>query len=156
MRYSSGMKRDPVRRCHLPRDPIVVALLLALAASTTWAQTAERFGAFQPPGSAGFCLFEIPGKEGTTRLVNVVIIQFVDVMRDRVRLTFGGGNFGSGYETDIPMRNREDGMDFVRRLQLAARECGRHAATPPPSVPSAGVRVTPPITGGAESSPNNR
>lgn len=156
MRYSSGVKRDPVlRRCYL--RPATAAAWLALAAPAVWAQAVERPGALQPPGSAGFCLFEIPGKDGATRLVNIVIIQFVDVMRDRVRLTYGGGNFGSGYEADIAVKSREEGMELVRRLQQTARECGRHAAAaPPPAVPNAGVRIAPPITGGADPSPTSR
>ncbi|HMV54903.1 MAG TPA: hypothetical protein PLX20_11805 [Rhodocyclaceae bacterium] len=164
MRYSSGVKvRIPHGRTSVMSLIACAWLLLGLSADAR-AQGADRPATAPPPGSGGFCLFEIPGKDGATRLVNIVIVQFVDVMRDRVRLTYGGGNFGSGYESDIPVKSREEGMDIVRRMQQTARECGRHAAatTPPPPSPGTGARITPPIsspvgsTSGADPVPGNR
>lgn len=161
MRYSSGV-RAILQHGRLSAIGLLACASLFGAAHDAHAQGAERPAFALPPGSPGFCLFEIPARDGTTRLANIVIVQFVDILRDRVRLTYGGGNFGSGYELDIPIRSREEGLDWVRRMLQAARECARPGTPAPASAtPGNAVRIAPPITPGGSTSgadpvPGNR
>lgn len=162
MRYSSDVKYI-LQYGRMSALGLLACMAILGAASEARAQGTERPAAALPPGSGGFCLFEVPGKDGAMRLVNIVIIQHVDILRDRVKLTYGGGNFGSGYEAEIPMRNREEGMDWVRRMLQAARECAR-PGTPAPAQAATGntVRITPPLAGpggstsGGDQVPANR
>lgn len=107
--------------------PLAMALLAA-APLPTQAQSSDKATTPQPApaGSGGFCLYELPARDGTTRFINLGIVQYVELNRERLRITYGGGKFGSGYDADIPVRNRDDGLDLIKRMQVTARECARH------------------------------
>lgn len=38
-------------------------------------------------------------------------------------ITYGGGNFGSGYDARIPVRNRDEAAAVLARLRQTAAEC---------------------------------
>ena len=76
------------------------------------------------PGSPSFCLFEVPNGDGERRRwVNLGIVQYVEAGSSDVRLVFGGGNLGSGYEVRIPMASADEGLAFIDRLRTAAGQC---------------------------------
>jgi hypothetical protein len=101
----------------------MVPLTLALLSAPLWAQGAEPATVSPTAGSVSFCLYEVPAGSGVTRWANLAIVQYVDLTKDHLRLVFGGGNFGGGYEADIPIKNREEGLSQLRKVQAAAQEC---------------------------------
>lgn len=109
------------------RPLLLIAVLLA--GTSARAQDADRPTAPPSllPGSAVLCLYGLPGKEGTTRYLNLAIVQHIELTKERVRLTYGGGNFGSGYDIDITVKSRDEGLDLIRHIQQTARDCARHA-----------------------------
>ncbi len=86
---------------------------------------ADKTGASgRAAGSITFCLFELPGSSSETRrLINLVGVQYVELSSDQLRIFYGGGNMGGGYEARIALKRREDGQDLIARMQKAAQEC---------------------------------
>ena len=86
---------------------------------------AEKTGASgRAPASAVFCLFELPGgANGTKRLINLIGVQYLELSSDQLRIFYGGGNLGAGYEARIALKGREEGQDLIARMQKAAQEC---------------------------------
>lgn len=83
------------------------------------------------PASTGLCLLEVPGNSATTRYVNLAIVQYVEISKERLRLVFGGGNFGAGYEADFPVKTREEALAQLRRIEQQAQRCqGARPAAP--------------------------
>lgn len=74
-------------------------------------------------GSTAFCLFELPAEAGNQRLLNLAAVQYMDLARDELKIVYGGGNLGGGYELKIPFKSRDDAQALIRRMQHAAREC---------------------------------
>lgn len=75
------------------------------------------------PGSTSFCLFEVPGEDGRRKWVNLGIVQYVELGRNDLRLYFGGGNFGGGYETRMTVASPADGLALIDRIRQAAAAC---------------------------------
>lgn len=76
------------------------------------------------PGSTAFCLFEVPGDDdGRRKWINLGIVQYLELGRNDLRLYFGGGNFGGGYETRIPVPSQSDGLALIDRIRQAAATC---------------------------------
>lgn len=74
--------------------------------------------------SSAFCLFEIPPVSGgARRLINLGIVQYVDLADDELRIAYGGGNLGSGYEAKIALKSKEQGLELLARMRKTAREC---------------------------------
>lgn len=74
--------------------------------------------------SSAFCLFEVPPVSGgARRLINLGIVQYVELADDELRIAYGGGNLGSGYETKIALKSKEQGLDLLARMRTTAREC---------------------------------
>ena len=115
---------------------LVLALLTAVPLATR-AQNIDKptndkpAAQLAPAGSASFCLYELPTKDGATRFINLGIVQYVEVNRERLRLTYGGGNFGSGYDFDIPVKSREEGLELIKRIQTTAGEGARQGGSAP-------------------------
>ena len=85
-------------------------------------------------GSAGFCLFEVPDSSSRVkRLINLNIVQYLDLAGDELRIAYGGGNLGSGYEIRIPIKGREQGQQVIARMQQTAQECARASAAVAPA-----------------------
>ena len=101
----------------------------AMGSTATATATATRA---QDAGSAAFCLFPLPADNGTQRAINLGIVQYVDVRADEVRIGYGGGNLGSGYEARIPIRSKDEGDAVLARLRRTAATCAKpyFGATP--------------------------
>lgn len=75
-------------------------------------------------GSTGFCLYELPGDgNGRKRWINLAIVQYVETTRDELRIIYGGGNLGSGYEAKIPLASPDDAAGQLQKLMDRARAC---------------------------------
>jgi hypothetical protein len=91
------------------------ALLLASSAGNVFA--AEN-------GGGAFCPFELPEQEpGKQRFVNLAIIQYVDVGKDELKIVYGGGALGSGYEVKVALSKPGDGKEFLDRMRKTAAQC---------------------------------
>ena len=85
-------------------------------------------------GSASFCLFEVPDSGARAmRLINLGIVQYVELTAEDLRIAYGGGNLGAGYEVRIPVKNREQGQQVIARMQQTAQECARASAASAPT-----------------------
>jgi hypothetical protein len=74
--------------------------------------------------SSAFCLFEVPSVSGgARRLINLGIVQYVELADGELRIAYGGGNLGSGYETKIALKSKEQGLDLLARMRKTARAC---------------------------------
>lgn len=78
-------------------------------------------------GSTAFCLFELPADGDRRILLNLGIVQYVELRATELRIYYGGGNFGGGHEVRVPLANKDEGIVFVKRMQVAAASC---SATP--------------------------
>lgn len=102
----------------MDRIPLIVAVCLTLAVPA--AAGAETVA----PGAGGFCLFRLPADDsGKQRWINLGIVQFVEVGRDELKIAYGGGSFGSGYEAHIPVANAEEAQAHLTRMRQAAAAC---------------------------------
>jgi len=84
-----------------------------------------------PIGSQAFCLFQLPGDATAQRWLNLGIVQYVEVRADMVVITYGGGNFGSGYEAKIPIKTSDDATAILTRLRQTAESCKRMPKSTP-------------------------
>jgi hypothetical protein len=76
------------------------------------------------PGSAAFCLYEIPVDDnGKRRWINLGIVQYVEATRAEVKISYGGGNFGSGHEARIPVASMEEAVAMIEKMRKAAAAC---------------------------------
>ena len=76
------------------------------------------------PGSTAFCLYEVPVDEtGKRRWLNLGIVQYVEATAKEVRLVYGGGAFGSGHETKIPVSGTEESQAVLEKLRRVAAAC---------------------------------
>lgn len=75
-------------------------------------------------GSGGFCLFELPkDEEGKRRFINLTIVQFVDVSKEEIKIVYGGGSLGSGYEVKVALKSPEEGRALLDRMRKTAADC---------------------------------
>jgi hypothetical protein len=104
----------PVRFCH--------CLMLAslIVAGNGFAQESSL-----PPGSTAFCLFEVSGHGEKKVFINLGIVQYIEVLRDELRISYGGGNLGSGHEVRLPIKNVDEANVFLQRLKQTAADCQR-------------------------------
>lgn len=78
------------------------------------------------PGlAATFCPWKTPGEAKTERFINLTVVQFIDIGDEDVKIAFGGGNLGSGYDVKIATKSREDGFKILKAMQEAARQCDK-------------------------------
>ncbi|MCX7150065.1 MAG: hypothetical protein NTY05_11755 [Rhodocyclales bacterium] len=95
---------------------VCVALVLA-GARTTFAQPVVA-------GSTAFCLYEIPAEEsGKRRWINLGIVQYVEAARTEVKISYGGGAFGSGYDVRIPVTSMDEALTTLEKMRKAAAAC---------------------------------
>ena len=78
-----------------------------------------------PAGSAAFCLFPVPSDNGALRWVNLGIVQYVEARTDAVQITYGGGNFGSGFDVRIPVKSADEARAVLTRMRQTAEDCVR-------------------------------
>ncbi len=75
-------------------------------------------------GSPAFCLFELPADDnGKRKWINLGIVQYIDLGRNDLRIYYGGGNFGGGYEEKIPVASAADGLLQLDRMRQMAAAC---------------------------------
>lgn len=75
-------------------------------------------------GSGGFCLFELPDDgSGKHRYINLTIVQFVELGKDELKITYGGGALGSGYEAKVALKTPEEGKALLERMRKTAADC---------------------------------
>lgn len=90
------------------------------------ALTGVRTAFAQPvvPGSTAFCLYEVPTDEsGKRRWINLGIVQYVEATRSEVKISYGGGAFGSGYDARIPVPSMEEAVTVIEKIRKAAASC---------------------------------
>ena len=76
------------------------------------------------PGSTAFCLYEIPVDEtGKRRWINLGIVQYVEASRNEVKISYGGGSFGSGHEAKIAVNSMEEALNMLEKLRRVAAAC---------------------------------
>ncbi len=76
------------------------------------------------PGSTAFCLYEVPVDEtGKRRWINLGIVQYVEATRTEVKIAYGGGAFGSGYDAKIPVTGMEEALTVVEKIRKVAAAC---------------------------------
>lgn len=75
--------------------------------------------------AATFCPWKIPNEAKTERFVNLTVVQFVDLSDEDVKIAFGGGNLGSGYDIRIPTKNRDEGSKIIKSMQETAKQCAK-------------------------------
>ena len=106
-----------------------LALCLSLLSATARAQCCNgpAAPAPAPPASAGstaFCLFEVPADDnGRRKWINLGIVQYVELGRNELRLSYGGGNFGGGHETRMAVASPADGAALLDRIRQTAAAC---------------------------------
>jgi len=99
-----------------------IALLGAAACALTGAHTVSA----QPviPGSTAFCLYEVsPDESGKRRWINLGIVQYVEATHDEVKISYGGGAFGAGYEARVPVSSMEEALVVVEKMRRVAAAC---------------------------------
>lgn len=75
-------------------------------------------------GSTAFCLYEVPTDEsGKRRWINLGIVQYVEATRTEVKISYGGGAFGSGYDARIPVPSMEEALTLIEKIRKAAASC---------------------------------
>lgn len=109
------------------RSPVPVAILALAAVLPPLAHAQSCCGKAEPlptSGSTSFCLYEVPAEEGgKRRWINLGIVQYVEAARNEVKIGYGGGRFGSGYEARIPVANAEEAFQQVEHMRKAAAAC---------------------------------
>jgi hypothetical protein len=76
------------------------------------------------PGSTAFCLYEVPTDEsGKRRWINLGIVQYVEATRTEVKISYGGGAFGSGYDARIPVTSMEEALTTLEKMRKVAAAC---------------------------------
>jgi hypothetical protein len=78
-----------------------------------------------PSFAATFCPWKTPSEAKTERFINLTVVQFIDIGDEDVKIAFGGGNLGSGYDVKIPTKSREDGFKILKAMQDAAKQCDK-------------------------------
>ena len=100
------------------RLPLVACAVLALMSGrAAWAEPVI-------PGSTAFCLYEIPVDEaGKRRWINLGIVQYVEATRTELKISYGGGSFGSGHDVKIAVASMEDAAVILEKMRRVAAAC---------------------------------
>lgn len=76
------------------------------------------------PGSTAFCLYEVPlDDSGKRRWINLGIVQYIEATAKDVKLVYGGGAFGAGHDSKIPVSSMEDAQVVLEKLRRVAAAC---------------------------------
>ncbi|WP_028452691.1 hypothetical protein [Chitinilyticum aquatile] len=79
-----------------------------------------------PLQAATFCLYPLPPAEGKpSRMLNLTVVQFVELADRELKISFGGGNLGSGHEVLIPLKNRAEGQRMLDEMAAQSRQCDK-------------------------------
>ncbi len=75
-------------------------------------------------GSPSFCLYEVSVDDsGKRKWINLGIVQYIDLNRSDLRVYYGGGNFGGGYEVKVAVASAAEGLALLDRMRQAAAAC---------------------------------
>jgi hypothetical protein len=99
---------------------------IPLLGAAAFALIGTRAACAQPviPGSTAFCLYEIPVDEaGKRRWINLGIVQYVEATRTELKISYGGGGFGSGHDVKIPVASMEDAAVILEKMRRVAAAC---------------------------------
>jgi len=109
----------PVRMCF-----IVLAVSLGIGSGGTVAAQPGAPDVQARSGSTGFCLYELPAvSSGKRRWINLAIVQYVETTRDELKIVFGGGNLGSGYEARFFISSPDEASGQLQKMMDRARSC---------------------------------
>jgi hypothetical protein len=70
--------------------------------------------------AAPFCPWQVSGNE---RYINLTVVQTLEISDEELRITFGGGNLGSGHEIKLAIKNRAEGLKILQEMKETARRC---------------------------------
>ncbi|MBK9520335.1 MAG: hypothetical protein KBA96_06125 [Rhodocyclaceae bacterium] len=116
------MRQITVRHGGLFSALVVTGSFLLTSAAA--APTDERTIAGTGNGSTAFCLYELPLDEfGRRRWINLGIVQYVEAKDLDLRIYYGGGSFGSGYEAKLVLAKPEDAAATIEKLRKTAAAC---------------------------------
>ncbi|KAF0812725.1 hypothetical protein IGB42_02565 [Andreprevotia sp. IGB-42] len=73
--------------------------------------------------AAPFCLWKPPGDAKPERYLNLTVVQYVDYVDNELRVSYGGGNLGSGHEVKIAVKGREEALKILQDMRDSARRC---------------------------------
>lgn len=103
---------------------IVLVFSLGSSLSGTLAAQAGTPDAQAKSGSTGFCLYELPAESsGRKRWINLAIVQYAEATRDELKIVYGGGNLGGGYEARLPVSSLDEASGQLQRMMDKARGC---------------------------------
>ena len=75
-------------------------------------------------GSTAFCLFELPSDDPTRhRWINLGIVQYIETTPTELKIAYGGGSFGSGFEVKIPLTKPEEAQTLLEKIRRTAAAC---------------------------------
>jgi len=99
---------------------VVFACAASIACASALAQQEVR-GSI---GSTAFCLFQVPSDDpARQRWINLGIVQYVEAMRNELRIAYGGGNFGAGHELRLVYGGPEEALAQLERMRQTAAAC---------------------------------
>lgn len=74
-------------------------------------------------GNGGFCLYPLPEDGGKRRYINLHIVQYVEVDKDELKIVYGGGALGAGYDIKLALKTPDEGKALLDELSRVARNC---------------------------------
>lgn len=104
----------------------VIVLVISLGVGPVGAHAAQpgASDAQARSGSTGFCLYELPAESsGKRRWINLAIVQYVETTRDELKIVFGGGNLGGGYEARYSISSPDEASAQLQKMMEKARAC---------------------------------
>lgn len=111
---------------HRPLTLSLFALFSSLAAAADETPPVGQTSA-TAVASPAFCLFEIEPRPEQRTFINLGIVQYIELRPDELRISYGGGNLGSGHEFRMPLRREDEGLGYIQRMKETATRCAeRH------------------------------
>lgn len=74
-------------------------------------------------GSAAFCLYELPDEDGKRRWINLGMVQYLEFVRNELRIYYGGGSLGSGHEARLPITGLAQLEETLEKIRQVAANC---------------------------------
>ena len=100
------------------------ALGFAATAAAAEERASTTIGVGSTTGSTAFCLYELPPDEfGRRRWINLGIVQYIEAKDLELKIYYGGGSFGSGYEAKLSLAKPEDAIAAIEKIRKAAAAC---------------------------------
>lgn len=71
-----------------------------------------------------FCLFETQPDGEKRTWINLSTVQYIEMRQHDLRIYYGGGKLGSGFELRVPIASKDEGLAFMKKMQTTAASCG--------------------------------